>query len=153
MNTTEAVRINAEQGLYVIPCVNGYSCLGFDVCIRWGNGVAAWLRQHGVEADDMPQSERGTMEAYARYSALMDKGREFSRVSGKRCSVDLVPQLIGLEGKRVEVIDRYGEQRRFYVGKSTGWMPCHLEIKTRRSSGGGAVTGAPFKGLRIIGQR
>ena len=49
----------------------------------------------------------------------------------------LSPQLIGLEGWRVEVTDSYGETRRFIVGKSTGWRPCHLEIKTRRSLGGG----------------
>lgn len=48
----------------------------------------------------------------------------------------LSPQLIGLEGYRVEAIDDYGERRRFYVGKSTGWIPIHLEVKTRRSLGG-----------------
>lgn len=31
------------------------------------------------------------------------------------------------------------ELSRFWVGKSTGWMPCYLEIKTKRSHGGGAV--------------
>lgn len=42
----------------------------------------------------------------------------------------LSPQLIGLEGWRVEAVDIHGERRRFIVGKSTGWRPCHLEIKT-----------------------
>lgn len=54
----------------------------------------------------------------------------------------LTPQLIGLEGMRVEVVDPPdgefpGLTRRFYVGKSTGWRPCHLEIHNRRSTGGG----------------
>jgi hypothetical protein len=49
---------------------------------------------------------------------------------------DLSPQLVGLEGKRVEVTDIFGRSRRFWVGKSTGWKPCHLEIKTTRSMGG-----------------
>lgn len=48
----------------------------------------------------------------------------------------LSPQLIGYERQRVEVVDRYGETRRFWVGKSTGWQPIHLEIKTTRSMGG-----------------
>jgi hypothetical protein len=48
----------------------------------------------------------------------------------------LSPQLIGLEGWRVEAVDIHGDRRRFIVGKSTGWRPCHLEIKTRRSMGG-----------------
>ena len=44
--------------------------------------------------------------------------------------------LIGLEGWRVEVVTDYGETRRFIVGKTTGWRPCHLEIARRTSSGG-----------------
>ena len=49
---------------------------------------------------------------------------------------DLTPQLLNLEGWRVEVETIYGEIRRFIVGKSTGWKPVHLEVKTRRSLGG-----------------
>jgi len=51
----------------------------------------------------------------------------------------LTPQLVGLEGWRVEVETTYGETRRFIVGKSTGWKPCHLEIHNRRSTGGGSA--------------
>jgi hypothetical protein len=51
----------------------------------------------------------------------------------------LSPQLVGLEGWRVEVVTTYGETRRFIVGRSTGWRPCHLEIARRNSSGGGAA--------------
>lgn len=48
----------------------------------------------------------------------------------------LTPQLLNHEGWRVEVVTTYGETRRFYVGRSTGWKPCHLEIKRRDSDGG-----------------
>ncbi len=48
----------------------------------------------------------------------------------------LTTQLLGLEGWRVEVDTSYGETRRFIVGRSTGWRPCHLEIPRRESSGG-----------------
>ncbi len=48
----------------------------------------------------------------------------------------LTPQLVGLEGWRVEVTTTYGETRRFIVGRSTGWVPCHIEIPRRDSSGG-----------------
>jgi hypothetical protein len=48
----------------------------------------------------------------------------------------LTPQLIGLEGWRVEVVDADGTRKRFQVGKSTGWRPCHLEISRRNAFGG-----------------
>lgn len=49
----------------------------------------------------------------------------------------LTSQLSGLEGWRVEVLDNAGDTpRRFYVGRSTGWRPCHLEILKSNSHGG-----------------
>lgn len=49
----------------------------------------------------------------------------------------LSEQLKGLEGYRVEVVDEdSGRTRRFIVGHSTGWRPCHLELVNSRSRGG-----------------
>lgn len=62
---------------------------------------------------------------------------------------DLTLVLRGLEGYRVEVETTYGEKRRFIVGKSTGWKPIHLEIKTRRSLGGEAAE-KEYKSVKII---
>ena len=56
-----------------------------------------------------------------------------------RSDANLTKQLVGLEGWRVEVVTTYGEKRRFIVGRSTGWIPCHIEIKTRVSHGGGGA--------------
>ena len=53
-----------------------------------------------------------------------------------RSDAGLTPQLVGLERARVEVVDHDGTRRRFIVGRSTGWIPCHLELKRRDSSGG-----------------
>ncbi len=62
----------------------------------------------------------------------------FTRAEQERMrdSSGLTAQLVGLEGYRVEVVDVIGHRRRFIVGRSTGWRPCHLEIKRRDSSGG-----------------
>jgi len=81
----------------------------------------------------------------------MAYGQAFALARNQRCTAELTPQLIGLEGQRVEVVDQYDERRRFIVGKSTGWLPCHLEIKTKRSTGGACVSGAPFKSIKIVG--
>ena len=146
----DKVTINAEQELYVIPHDKGFSCLGFDVLLVRHKAVTAWLRSEGLQADDLPRRSRGTIRAYNSYTALMDRAAGYCQRNNLRCPVELTRQLIGLEGKRVEVVDRHGERRRFQVGKSTGWMPCHLEIARRNSSGGPAVTGAPFQSVRIV---
>lgn len=70
-----------------------------------------------------------TQERWNRMTpAEKDKVRDLS---------DLSPQLRGLEGWRVEVVDMFGNKRRFIVGRSTGWCPIHLEIARRNSTGGG----------------
>jgi hypothetical protein len=144
------VTVNAEQALYVIPESHGYSCLGFDVLISRYNAVAAWLRKESLQQDDLPPEARGSMRAYTAYRTLLDRARSYCERNNLRCPAELTPQLTGLEGKRVEVVDQYGERRRFQVGKSTGWLPIHLEIARRNSSGGPAVTGAPFQSVRIV---
>jgi hypothetical protein len=136
--------INTDQRLYVMPCAGGFSCYGFDVLDAKAAAVAAWL---GVAA---PTSTPGTREHFQDCADVMASGALRHADTGARCPADLTPALIGLEGWRVEVLDAYGERRRFIVGKSTGWMPCHLEIARRNSSGGGAVTGAPFQSLRKL---
>ncbi len=143
------VTINAERELYVIDCGSGYTCLGFHVCEEWTNGVKKFLRENGA-AVPRGSAPKGTIEAYDYHQRVMDAGQALCRERNIRCNFHLTPQLIGLEGKRVEVVDKYGETRRFIVGKSTGWMPAHLEIKTIRSDGGGCVTGAPFVSVRVV---
>ena len=138
------VTVNKEQGLYVIPEGPGYSCLGFEVADRKARTVAAWV---GI---DPPTAKPGTLRHYYQYHDTLMAGFAHHDNTGERCEVELTPQLIGLEGRRVQVTDKYGQTRRFQVGKSTGWMPCHLEIARRDSSGGSAVTGAPFKEVRIV---
>ena len=66
-------------------------------------------------------------------------GMTSAQKEAQRDNSGLSPQLIGLEGWRVEVVTTYGEKRRFYVGKSTGWRPCHLEVKLSNSHGGTAA--------------
>ena len=52
-------------------------------------------------------------------------------------------------GCRVEATDQYGETRRFWVGQSTGWRPCTLEIKTTRSMGGEVASGE-YTNIKVI---
>lgn len=149
------VTVNQDQRLFVIPChsikgkISGYSCLGFDVCERKTVALARELVALDVKLPFDCPAVMGTIERYKQYQQLVEIVREMHTATGFRSKTELTPQLIGLEGKRVEVVDGFGEKKRFRVGKSTGWIPCHLEIKTSRSSGGGAVMG-PLQSVRVI---
>lgn len=93
------VGINAEMGLYVIPCGGGYSCLGFTVATDRMVATCGWL---GVP---VPEVQEGTPEAYSAYLDTMAKGEAHHKATGQRDLSGLTPQLAGLEGYRVEVVD------------------------------------------------
>jgi hypothetical protein len=61
----------------------------------------------------------------------------------------LTKQLIGLEGWRVEIEEESGDKRRFIVGRSTGWIPCHIEVNNRRSFGGPSAN-ASYKSVKPL---
>jgi len=111
---------NVDQALYVIPEGSGFS---FDRLDR----LAVEMGKPTID-----RALRGTLSGYYAYAALLNE----AKATGQRFSCDLTPQLIGLEGHRVSVETVYDGYRRFIVGKSTGWMPIHLEIARRNSSGG-----------------
>lgn len=139
--------INTEQRLYVIHCGQGLSCYGFDVLDRKARAVALWA---GIPAHWPPI---GTVDHFTVCADVMDSGAAYAQQTGRRCNADLTPQLIGLEGRRVEVTYPDGQRSRFYVSRSTGWMPCHLELKTARSMEGAAARLPEGSTVRVIQQR
>src|SRR5438309_503585 len=68
---SDQVTVNVDQAVYVIPCGNGYSCLGFDVCIDRATKYARWLTDHGVAATAPDAMRRGTLDAYHAYRSLI----------------------------------------------------------------------------------
>ena len=137
--------VNVGQKLYVLHEGKGVSCLGFEYAFKLATLMA---KEIGVSAPSRDQI--GTRAGYFEYLKIQNECERYHRDHGTRSCVGLTPQLVGMEGKRVEVVTSYGEKRRFIVGKSTGWMPCHLEIANRRSHGGGAVSGAPFRSVTVV---
>ena len=82
------------------------------------------------EARDMIANRRMT---WPHWIGLPHLVREVVRDESELC-----PELIGKEGCRVEAT-QYGERKRFQVGMSTGWRPCHIALHNRRCMGGGLV--------------
>lgn len=147
---SETVKINQDQCLYVIPSGKGYTCLGFDVAQKKTEAVAKWCGR----ADLMPVPEEwGTLEGWERYEKAMAAGGEYNRATGLQCPAALIPRFIGREGERVEVEDKEEGKRRFYIGKSTGWFPIHLEIQRRDSTGGFAAFVPEGASVRFLGSK
>ncbi|AWY09450.1 hypothetical protein vB_RpoS-V16_14 [Ruegeria phage vB_RpoS-V16] len=145
-------RMNADSPvlpLYIIPAGGGFSTLGVERAAERAAAVVAWMeaesrvlaRVRPVELENLPEpGEPGTLAAYDFYRAAMGAGAAYYRRAGRKCPVELTPELRGKEGHRVRVLDRDGcEISRFWVGRSSGWCPCHLEIARRDSSGGSPV--------------
>ena len=137
-------RIDTESKLYVIGDGTGWSCYGFDVLDRKARNVAMWCNVLP------PSADLGTNEHFEQCRWILDRGAEYATKTGKRCNAELIPEFIGLEGKRVEVTMPEGHSYRFWIGKSTGWMPCHIERKISRSRGGGAAYFPAGATVRIV---
>lgn len=144
MTTAKVITTNKERRLFVITDTNSVSCLGFDVCFNRLNALAK-------ELDYTVQSKRkGSIKMYNELEALYKVAHIKHLNTGWVSKSELIPEFIGKEGKRVEVITSYGTTERYYIGKSIGFIPCHLEIKKSNSTGGTPVTGYPFKSIRFI---
>jgi len=149
--------VNEDQRLYVMPSGGGFTCYGFDVLDRKVRAVQWWIEKETESSEERRDvrlwldrvPDVGTCAHFEHCAAMMDRGSKFSLRTGKRCDAELVPALVGLEGRRVECL-YFGERIRFYVGKSMGWMPAHLRIKTRRSLGGEALILDQVRAVRII---
>jgi len=148
------VTLNDEQELYVIQAGGGgYSCLGYDVCLDRIDRITTELAGRRAMPenfiDGTVKVERGTLGAYDVYRALQAHLIKVCKDQNERAVYDLTPQLTGLEGRRVEVVDMHGETRRFKVGLSTGPIPIHLELHNVRSAGGmGAAR--EYKSVRVV---
>jgi hypothetical protein len=140
--------------LFTIPCFNekgkltGYATQGEKNAYERAVKIIEWMGLSPALKDTL-ENTRGTVALYHASKVILNLASDHCLKHGTRCPIELRPELVGLEGKRVEATDGGGETRRFYVGKSTGWLPCHLEILRSNSHGGGAAFG-PYTNVRVL---
>lgn len=142
------VTLNAAQSLSIIDVERGYTCLGFTVCQDWMRDIARELQRADLEPTGF-----ASVKAYGQYERAVQAASEHVAVTQRPLCCHLTPQLIGLEHQRVEVTDCFGETRRFVVGRSSGFMPIHIELARQQSLGGAGVTGAPFRSVHLVERR
>jgi len=158
---SEEIVINVEQRLYVIKSLNGYSCLGWDYAHGRAEKVAKWL---GIDA---PKETPGTVDAFDEYRRIMRLGAEHNAKTGQRCTAELDDRFTSYytRGERVEVTWKEGyedysgygartngRKARFYVGRSTGWLPSYLVIHNRNSRGGSVILSVAVESVRGLGK-
>lgn len=136
--------VNKQHGMFVFNNNGHVSCLGFDVVLDRAKGLAKEL---GVAMRNFRRGSKAGLEFYNRMVLLAKKRHDST---GWRSASGLFAPFIGNEGKRVEVTYSWGERERFYIGKSTGWIPCHIAVKRRGSSGGCAVLSDSIKEFRFL---
>lgn len=149
---TKEVTLSQDKTLYCIPCGEGFTCLGIERCNNLAVHLARELANRGYSIP-MPAAV-GTLERYAQYRQFCEWAKRENERTGFRSTAELTPELIGKEGQRVEVVHEWEpgkpETVRFKVGKSTGFIPCHIELKNSRSTGGPAVCLGSIKSVRIV---
>ncbi len=142
-------RIDRERELYVFKHDRGdeagYTCLGFQVAYDRAQALHDELAACGADVEGLAPKTQGTKATLRRYDALLAIAQAKNKDSGWTSQSQLTGQLIGLEGRRVRVLDAYGQRRTFRVARSMGVTPIHLEYERGDGLGGFPVTGAPFK--------
>lgn len=138
--------------LFLLSHGEGYTTLGFAVCFEWTAALAKELKKVAPSPIEkwLGKEEDYYQSLYDYYEELKELAEEKNKKSGWRSKTQLTPQLIGLEGKVVRVVDKHDDERVFIVGKSTGFIPVHLEIEADGELGGSAVYGAPFKSVKVV---
>ena len=76
------------------------------------------------------------------------KEREFGREFVPPVNADLLSEYVN-SGIRLEV-DADGCIERGFIGLTTGWRPCFILLRTKRSSGSGICLDGNVKILRIL---
>lgn len=139
------IKVDRRLKLFIIHGETSTFTLGFQECARITEALAGEL---GVDAM-LEGMKIGTRRYGELYCALLAVAKRKNEEEGWRSFSGLSPQLSGLEGVRVEVVSLSGEKRRFIVGKSTGYIPCHIE-RARSNSSGGPAAERRYASVKII---
>ena len=136
--------INKDQGVYVLKCGDGFSCLGFEVVKRKAERLALEL------GETVNAKYLGTKKMLREYYRLVEIARTKNEETNWRSQSELYKPFIGHEGRRVEVVYNWDEKERFNIGRSTGFIPCHIAVKQKNSTGGGGVMADSIKSFTFI---
>lgn len=137
------LKIDEQNGQYISIQGRGVFPIEIAVLAKRAKAVAQWL---GITE---PPAKTGTPEHYTQCMEMMGKGELHAKRTGLKCDGNLNPQLVGYEGERVSVVDVVGIKRSFWVVRSLGWMPGHLEIQHDNGEDG-VLASDPYQSVVVV---
>lgn len=162
-----SITINSTQRLFVIPCGDGFSCLGFDVCFsRLAQLGAKLLSKFNIIVDDFKESEIGTIKQYQQYLTALDLvgshnlGTFFSIDTPKK--VQTILENYRRSGDKLRIIFGDLETGRDWlsendvmgrVGRSTGMMKIPLMVADGENGGSGILDNSILRMLDVASRK
>lgn len=124
MTPERSVTIDHERELYLVVDERGDAeHWPFDMVQRRIESLS-----NNLLRDESPVVTRGSVQAYDVMRLLEQQLQIVCERDGETAIAALTSQLTGNEGWYVAAVRTTGEQARFVVGQSDGWMPYHVEI-------------------------
>ena len=121
--TERSVTVDREHELYLVVDEHGIAeHWHFDAVLTRIEAIANNLML------DAPRVTRGDLRTYDIMIAMEERLRQWCDLNGETAIAALTSQLTGNEGWYVAARRTTGEEARFIVGQSDGWMPHHVEI-------------------------
>lgn len=109
-------------------------CLGADYAFQIARAVAHWCG-----CPPPTPAHINTKIGHREYDEILYHGSNHYLETGLRCSVVLVPELIGFENHQIELIYPNGRKNCFWLGTSSKWLPAHLELRSKDEKNGPVV--------------
>ena len=143
------ITVDTEKRMYDVPysTLSGSSRLPFEGVERRVNQFTEWLLERNYTLPPIP--ECGTVAYYVYQEELMDIAYVHCQSTGEKFLTWLKPELIGYEGKTIEVVDKLGETQRFKLGVIGEWALQHVRILPGEE-GSRPVIGEPFQSIKVV---
>src|SRR5260221_108576 len=143
------ILVDPEKRVYRIPTMTSDDTISieYDSVSEFIEQFSTWLTERGYEVPPVP--EVGTVEHYLTQEELGTMIYKHWEDTGEQFREWLIPELIGYEGKTLEVVTCWGETQRFTLGLTGVWAAHHVTV-IPGNEGFHPVIGHPFQSIKVV---